>query len=46
MNENQIWNSFLDSIKEKISPISYDTWFKDTYIHKIEENKVTVIVPM
>ena len=46
MNENQIWNNFLDAIKEKISPISYDTWFKDTYIYKIEENKVTVIVPM
>ncbi len=46
MNEKQIWDKFLEAIKEKISPISYDTWFKDTYIHKIEENKVIVIVPM
>lgn len=46
MNEKQIWNNFLDLIKDKISSISFDTWFKETYIHRIEENKVTVIVPM
>lgn len=46
MNEKQIWDNFLEKIKEEISPISYDTWFKDTYLGKIEENKVTVIVPM
>ena len=46
MNEKQIWNKFLDAIKEKISPISYDTWFKDTYLNKIEENKVIAVVPM
>ena len=46
MNEKQIWNNFLDLIKEKISSISFDTWFKETYIYKIEENNVTVIVPM
>ena len=46
MNEKQLWNNFLDSIKEKISPISYDTWFKDTYLEKIENSKAIVIVPM
>lgn len=46
MNEKQIWNNFLESIKEKISSISYDTWFKDTYINKIEDNKVYIVVPM
>ena len=46
MNEKQIWNTFLDKIKEDISLISFDTWFKDTYLYKIEDNKAIVIVPM
>jgi len=46
MNEKQLWDKFLELIKEKISSISYDTWFKDTVINKIEENKVSIIVPM
>ncbi len=46
MNEKQIWDKFLELIKEKISPISYETWFKDTYMYKIEENKVIIVVPM
>lgn len=46
MNEKQLWNKFLELISEKISPISYETWFKDTCINKIENNKVIVIVPM
>ena len=41
-----LWNSFLSSMKDSIASLSYDTWFKDTYLGKIEENKVTVIVPM
>ena len=45
MSEEQIWNKFLEKIQEKLSPILYDTWFKDTYIYKIDANKVIVIVP-
>ena len=46
MNEKQLWDKFLETIKEKITPISYETWFKDTYLNKIEENKIIVVVPM
>ena len=46
MNEKQLWDQFLNNIKDKISSISYETWFKDTYINRIEDNKVYVIVPM
>ena len=46
MNENQLWNKFLEEIKDKMSPISFETWFKDTYLYKIENNKAIVIVPM
>ena len=38
MNENQLWNKFLEEIKDKMSPISFETWFKDTYLYKIENN--------
>ena len=40
MNENQLWNKFLEEIKDKMSPISFETWFKDTYLYKIENNKL------
>ena len=46
MNENQLWNKFLEEIKDKMSPISFETWFKDTYLYKIENNKAIVIVPI
>ncbi|MBQ1812401.1 MAG: chromosomal replication initiator protein DnaA [Bacilli bacterium] len=46
MNEKQLWDKFLETIKEKITPISYETWFKDTYLNKIEENRIIVVVPM
>ena len=40
MNENQLWNKFLEEIKDKMSPISFETWFKDTYLYKIENNLI------
>jgi len=46
MNEQQLWDTFKETIKEKITPISYDTWFKDTYLNKIEGSKVIAVVPM
>ena len=39
MNTDILWNNFLDKIKERISPLSYDTWFKDTKLYKIEKNR-------
>ena len=46
MNKDIIWNNFLDKIKERISPLSYDTWFKDTRLHKIEGGTAIILVPM
>ncbi len=46
MNTEMLWNSFLSRIKERISPLSYDTWFKDTKLYKIEKNIAIIIVPM
>ena len=41
-----IWNSFLEKIKEQVSSLSYETWFKDTKLVSLANNTATVIVPM
>lgn len=46
MDNKKIWDEFLNNIQEKLTPILYETWFKDTYINKIDDNIVTIIVPM
>lgn len=45
MDTNNIWNSFLEKIKNSISPILFETWFENTQIYQIKNNVVTVIVP-
>jgi len=46
MDINIIWNNFLDKIKEQISSLSFDTWFKDTKLANLNNNTATIIVPM
>ena len=46
MNTEALWNNFLEKIKERISPLSYDTWFKDTKLHSIDNSTAVVVVPM
>ena len=46
MNNDILWNEFLEKIKERIIPLSYDTWFKDTKLYKLDGNKAIVIVPL
>ena len=41
-----IWESFLNKIKENISSLSYETWFKDTKLIDLNEKQAIVIVPM
>lgn len=46
MNYSIIWDNFLEKIKEKISTLSYETWFKDTSLYDINHGLFRVIVPM
>lgn len=46
MDNSQLWNSFLERIQSELSSVTYDTWFADTRIVKIENNIVTLAVPM
>ena len=46
MDVDKLWNDFLEKIKENISSLSYETWFKDTKLVSLKENIATIIVPM
>ncbi|MGM9834655.1 MAG: chromosomal replication initiator protein DnaA [Bacilli bacterium] len=46
MNTKDIWEKFLEIVKEKINPVSFNTWFKTISIHKIVDNKIIILVPM
>jgi len=46
MDTTVIWNNFLDKIKDRISPLSFETWFKDTKLYSLKDNTATIIVPM
>lgn len=44
MDKKCLWDSFLANIKLKVSPVCYDTWFKDTELYSLEDNTATVVV--
>ena len=46
MENKVLWDNCLSKIKEKLSPITFDTWFSETKLYNIVENKVTLSVPM
>ena len=46
MSNEELWNSFLDILKTRISDISYETWFKDTSLIDITDGKLIIKVPM
>lgn len=46
MNVTILWANFLDEIKEEVTSLAYETWFKDTELYELKENKAIVIVPM
>lgn len=43
---NIVWNNFLDKVKEQISSISFEAWFRDTKLYKIDGEVAIVIVPL
>lgn len=46
MDTNVIWQSFLDKIKDVLSPMLYETWFSDTKLLELRDNLAVVLVPM
>lgn len=46
MNYDLLWSKVLEKIKLEVTSVVYKTWFQETYIYKIENNLITIIVPM
>lgn len=46
MNNDDIWLQFLDIIKKDLNPVSFDTWFRETKIYSINNDKIILQVPM
>ena len=46
MDMESLWNNFLSTIKESISSLSYETWFRDTKLVSLRNNAATIVVPM
>ena len=46
MNVNILWSKLLDQIKSELTSLSYRTWFADTELYKLNNDKAYIIVPM
>ena len=46
MNVDILWSKFLDEVKDDLTSLSFDTWFKDTELYKLNNGKAYIIVPM
>lgn len=46
MDTKNIWNIFLDKIKSRVSPLTFETWFKDSSLFELKENSIVILVPM
>lgn len=46
MNVEVLWSNFLKQVKDELSSISYDTWFSETTLYKLEDGTAYIIVPM
>lgn len=46
MDTKNIWNNFLDKIKNRVSPLTFETWFKDSSLFELKENSIVIMVPM
>ncbi len=46
MDVSNIWDNFLDKIKPEVSELSFNSWFINTKLYKIEDGTVIISVPM
>ncbi len=46
MNVDIIWSKLLHILKEKLTSLSYNTWFNETELYKLSNDKAYIIVPM
>jgi len=46
MNVENLWNNFLDNIKENLMPLAFETWFSDTKLISLDDGIAKIQVPM
>lgn len=46
LNYDDIWSKVLDIVKDDLHSVSFNTWFKEPKIYKIDDDTVTLSVPM
>ncbi len=46
MNVDILWSKVLDQIKNEVNSLSYNTWFAETKLYKLDGDKAIIIVPM
>ncbi len=46
MNVEIIWSKVLNILKDKLTSLSYNTWFLETELYKLTDDKAIIIVPM
>jgi chromosomal replication initiator protein len=46
MDTDKLWASFLESIKNELSPIAFDTWFSESKLVELNNGCAKVVVPM
>ena len=45
MDKEKLWNSFLEKIKPELNHVSYETWFAESKLYSLDEEKAQVLVP-
>ena len=46
MNNEILWNKFLEKVKSSVNSMVYSTWFSKTHLLNIDNNKATIVVPL
>ena len=46
MDINNIWKSFLEKMKENLTPVLYDMWFSETKLLELNQEYAKILVPM
>ncbi len=46
MNTEELWKNFLAEVSEEVSTTTYNVWFNDLTLLKIDNDSVTIQVPM
>ena len=46
MNTKFLWSNFLDTIKNEVNPLAFETWFKDLELYEVKGDIAYIIVPM